>query len=257
MDELDGPWAATEPPPPPPRRRGRLGLYLWLGLLAATVAGLFVLTRFFPGQLDSGADRFEAMRLFGLLALVSSGLVASRRLDLGQSARHAAIWAAILTPLVVGYTFRDDFVAAIMRVRTAINPAYGLADAHGAIVIGRGEGGGFYVMGKVNGAPVRFLIDTGATEIVLSPADAGRAGLSVAGLTYSDPSETANGVGYGAAARIGGLDVGSVHLADVPVTINRTAMSASLLGMPFLDHFTSIEVKGDRLFLRGRRQGRE
>lgn len=253
MDEFDGPWATTKPPPLPPRRRGRLGLYIWLGLLAAAGVGFIALTHFFPGQLDSGADRFEAMRIFGLLALVSSGLVATRRLDLGQTARYAAAWGAILVLLVVGYTFRDDFAAAFMRVRSAINPAYAVTDTKGSMVIGRGEGGGFYVMGKVNGAPVRFLVDTGATEIVLSPADAGRAGLSTAALKYSDPSETANGVGYGAAARLGSLDVGSVRLTDVPVTINRTAMSASLLGMPFLDHFASIEVKGDRLFLRGLR----
>ena len=254
MDEFDGPWAATKPPPPPPpRRRGRVGLYIWLGLLAAVGAALFALTRFFPGQLDSADDRFEAMRIFGLLALVSSGLVASRRLDLGQSARHAAAWAAILVLLVVGYTFRDDAAAAFMRVRSAINPAYAVADASDSMVIGRGEGGGFYVMGKVNGSPVRFVVDTGATQIVLSPADARRAGLATAGLTYSNPSETANGVGYGAAAKIERLDVGPVHLADVPVTINREPMSVSLLGMPFLDHFASIEVRGDRLFLRGRR----
>ncbi|HEY2177925.1 MAG TPA: retroviral-like aspartic protease family protein, partial [Caulobacteraceae bacterium] len=66
-------------------------------------------------------------------------------------------------------------------------------------------------------------------------------------------SETANGVAYGAPARVGVLEIGSVRLSDVPVTINRTAMTTSLLGMPFLDHFASIEVKGDRLFLGGRR----
>jgi aspartyl protease family protein len=252
MDEFEGPWAATTPPPPPPpRRRGRLGLFLWLGLLAAVGAGLLVLARFFPGQLDTGADRFEAMRIFGLLALVSSGLVATRRLDLGRTARHAAIWAAILAVLIVGYTFRDDFVSAGLRVVSAINPAYAVANGPGSMVIGRGEGGGFYVMGKVNGAPVRFLVDTGATQIVLGPADAERAGLATAALRFSDPSETANGVGYGAAASARSLVVGPVSLADVPVTINQAPMSASLLGMPFLDRFASVEVRGDRLFLRG------
>jgi aspartyl protease family protein len=251
MDEFEGPWTASSPPPTPPRRRGRLGLVLWLGLLAASGVGLLVLTHYFPAQLDSDDDRFEAMRVFGLLALVSSGLVATRRLDLGQTARHVVVWAAILVLLGVGYTFRDDLASAALRVRSAIIPAYAVATAPGSMVIGRGEGGGFYVMGKVNGAPVRFLVDTGATQIVLSPADAGRAGLATASLKYSDPSETANGVGYGAAGSVRSLVVGPVSLADAPVTINQAPMSASLLGMPFLDHFASIEVRGDRLFLRG------
>ncbi|HEY2178912.1 MAG TPA: aspartyl protease family protein, partial [Caulobacteraceae bacterium] len=194
MDEFEGPWAATKPPSSPPPRGGRTGLYIWLGLLAAAGAALFVLTRYFPGELDKGDGPFEILRLFGLLALVSSGLLASRRLDLAQGVRHAAIWAAILLTLVVGYTFRDDFAAAFQRVRSSINPAYAVSDAKGSMVIGRGEGGGFYVMGKVNGEPVRFLVDTGATEIVLSPADAERAGLGAATLKFSEPSETANGV---------------------------------------------------------------
>ena len=222
-------------------------------LLAVAGVGLLALTHYFPGQLDSGADRFEAMRIFGLLALVSSGLVATRRLDFGQTARHLAAWAAVLVLLMIGYAFRDDFASAGLRVWSAINPAYAVANAPGSMVIGRGEGGGFYVMGQVNGTPVRFLVDTGSTQIVLSPADAGRAGLATAGLKFSDPSETANGTGYGAAASVRRLVVGPVSLADVPVTINQTPMSASLLGMPFLDHFASIEVRGDRLFLRGRK----
>ena len=109
------------------------------------------------------------------------------------------------------------------------------------------------MVGQVNGAPVRFMIDTGSTDIVLSPDDAGRVGLHPADAAFSRPTETANGVGYGAAVTIDSLAAGPIRLTDVPVSINKAPMSTSLLGMPFLKRLDSFEVRGDQLFLRGRR----
>jgi aspartyl protease family protein len=107
-------------------------------------------------------------------------------------------------------------------------------------------------MGEVDGAPVRFVVDTGASDIVLSPQDAARAGLLPPSTKYSRPSETANGVGYGAPMDVRSLEVGPIRLANVRVFVNQAPMSASLLGMTFLDRLDSFEVRGDQLFLRGR-----
>ena len=120
------------------------------------------------------------------------------------------------------------------------------------MIVGRGEGDAFYVFGKIDGAPVRFLIDTGASEIVLSPADARAAGLNPENMDFSTPSETANGVGYSARGIVRSLKIGPIRMTDVPVSINQNPMSVSLLGMPFLKRLDSFEVRGDRLYLRGR-----
>jgi len=253
MSEFGGPWGGPRPtPPPPPKRAFRVGLILWLGLLAATGLAVFLLARLFPGQLASADDRMEALRLFGLLALVSSGLVAARRVNLGATARRIALWAAIFALGVIGYTFRDDALAVGLRLRSALIPGQPIAVAPRSVVVGRAEDGAFYVMGQVNGAPVRFVIDTGASDILLSRADAQRAGLDTTALRFARPSETANGVGFSAAAHVASLAVGPIRLTDVPVQVNQAPMSASLLGMPFLRRLDSFEVRGDRLFLRGR-----
>jgi aspartyl protease family protein len=137
-------------------------------------------------------------------------------------------------------------------LRAAIFPEFAVADTPRSVVVGRSEDGGFYVMGEVNGARVRFLIDTGATEIVLSPADAARAGLDTAQMDFSHPTETANGVGYGAGTTVERLEVGPIRLTDVPVAVNQASMSASLLGMSFLQRLESFEVRGDELILHGK-----
>lgn len=252
MSDPQGPWR-TPPRPPPPAGSGpprRPGLWLWLGLLAGTL-GLIVLA---AGRLPAQGrqmDWTEALRLLGILALVSSGLVSARRVDLGRTARMIAGWAAIFAVAICAYAFKDDLVRVGARLRSALLPASASVEA-GAVVIGRSDDGGFYVDGEVNGAPVRFLIDTGATDTTLSPADAERAGLDPARLPYVRPAETANGVGYGAFATVSHMSVGPIGLSDVEVSINRAPMSSSLLGMSFLKRLDSFEVRGDRLFLRPR-----
>jgi aspartyl protease family protein len=159
---------------------------------------------------------------------------------------------AIFLVAVTAYALRDDALHVALKVRSALFPGHAVEASAHTLVLGRGEGDGFFVIGQVNGAPVRFMIDTGATDILLSPADAERAGLHPADLTYSRPTETANGVGFDASATVNSLAVGPIRMSDVPVEVNRAPMDASLLGMPFLKRLDSFEVRGDQLFLRGR-----
>ncbi|MGH7023783.1 MAG: retropepsin-like aspartic protease family protein [Caulobacteraceae bacterium] len=255
MSEGHGPWGPERPLGPPPRRfrlHLHVGALLWLGLLALAGLGVVALATLVPGQTEGGQGSFEILRLVGLAALVSSGLLTARRLDLGKAARAAALWAAILFVLVAGYVYRDDARDLALRMRSALFPAFAVAGAPGSVTVGRSEGGAFYVMGQVNGAPVRFAIDTGASDVVLSPADAARAHLDTDGLAFSQPSETANGVGYGAKTTAGTLAVGPIKLANVTVFVNQAPMSVSLLGMSFLSRLQSFEIRGDELIMRGK-----
>jgi aspartyl protease family protein len=250
MSDPPGPWARPARPPEPPRRR-RLGFWLWLGLLAGA-GGAFLLAAWLLPADRGDMDWTEALRLFGILALVSSGLVSARRVDFSATARIVAGWAAIFAVAVSAYAWRGDIGRLAGELGQALIPARAGADGPRGVVIGRSDDGAFYVIGKVNGAAVRFVVDTGSTDIVLSPADAARAGLNPAADAFSLPSQTANGVGYGAPATADSLEVGSIRLTDVPVQVNRTPMGASLLGMAFLRRLESFEVRDDRLYLRGR-----
>jgi aspartyl protease family protein len=249
MSDPQGPW--SRPAPPKPVRRARLGLWLWLGLLVAVGSAFLAAAALLPVD-RANMDWAQALRLFGVLALVSSGLVSARRVDFPRTARMVASWAAIFLVAVTAYALRDDIGRLARKVGQALVPDQAVADGPRGLAVGRGEDGAFYVIGKVNGAPVRFVVDTGSTDIVLSPSDAERAGLHPSEDSFSLPSQTANGVGYGAPATVDSLSVGPIRMTDVPVQINKAPMGASLLGMSFLRRLDSFEVRDDRLFLRGR-----
>ena len=255
MPEFDGPWSKPTPPPAGPstgpNRRIPAGLAIWAGILAAAIAAVAFLTWKFPTAVPK-AESPDVWYLFGLLALVTSGLVGLRRVNLATTLRNLAAWTAIFAVIFVGYTFRGDLAAAGGKLVSAAVPEHAAAGAKGEVVIGRGAGDGFYVAGTVNDKPARFLVDTGASDIVLSQDDAARAGLTLTAAQYSRPSETANGVGFGAPIMLKSLTVGAIRLTDVPVQVNKAPMSASLLGMAFLKRLESFEVKGDQLILHGR-----
>jgi aspartyl protease family protein len=251
LPETHGPWSLP-PAPKPPRapRRPPIDLVIWLSLMAAAAVVFFTLTTLFPGQLP-GIDQTNALYALALLALVASGLVYARRLRLGETARNLAIWFAIGGTLLVGYSFRAELAGVFDRVRGEVVPGYAVPVSSHSLVLTADTDGHFYVIGQVNGAPVRFIVDTGSSGVVLSPADAQRAGIDLATLKYSSPGETANGVGYDAQTSVQALSVGPLRLANVPVEVNKTPMSASLLGMSFLRQ-ADITTHGDQMTLKWR-----
>ena len=111
----------------------------------------------------------------------------------------------------------------------------------------RSPDGHFYAEAQVNGARVRFMVDTGASVVALTPADARRAGIAL-----GDDRSVAIGAG------------GEVEV--VPVTIDRIAIGAlaardvraavaedlpvSLLGQSFLSQVGTVEISGDTMVLR-------
>jgi aspartyl protease family protein len=252
MTNPDGPWSRLPPPPrvaPPPRRGLHIGL--WVAALAAFCAGLYGLTLLFPGRVSTGADWGDVARGVLVVAFVLAGVM-SRRFRMKRLFRDIAIWTAVILLGVLLYSFRAEIEKAAGRVRSEIVPSYPVASAAKELMITRDADGGFYVTGNVNGQPVRFVVDTGASDIVLSPADAQRLGLDPASLSFTKSFETANGVGLGAPYTAGDFSVGSIRLTNVPMSVNKAAMSSSLLGMAFFNRLQSFRFEGAKLYLKPR-----
>ena len=113
-----------------------------------------------------------------------------------------------------------------------------------------GASGHFSVTATVNGRPVDFLIDTGASDIVLSPADARRIGYDPARLSFTRQYYTANGIGRGAPVRLDSFASGPIAYDGLAASVNEAPMSESLLGMTFLRRLDSYEVRRDVMILR-------
>jgi aspartyl protease family protein len=229
-----------------------LRFIVWLLFMGAVGLGVWELFQLFPGRADSGMDEAYLVRLIGVLALVSSSVVFGRRIKLGEAARHASIWIAIGAVLMLGYSFQNELRDLGLRLRSELIPSYPLQTDPRALVLTASDGGQFYAIGSVNGTAVTFLIDTGASDIVLSPADADRIGIDTKALNFTRDYETANGAGRGAPYTVDKLTIGPIELSNVPVSINQAPMSESLLGMPFFRRLESFEIKDRRLYLRSR-----
>jgi aspartyl protease family protein len=253
MSNQGGPWGRDPvEPPAPARTRGSGRLFLWLVIVVALIAFVVALARAFPETALKANDWGSLGYLGVLLLVISAGVARATRGALVRHLRYAAIWAGIVALLALGVAYRDELAGVPRRLQLAFAGG-GVATSDHELVIQRDvDQGGFLVVGLVNGQRVRFLIDTGATETVLSPDDARRLGVDVDSLAFDHLSETANGTGYGAAYTADSLQVGPIQLTDFKTTINRAPMSTSLLGMSFLSRLESFQVRGSQLILRWR-----
>ncbi|MCP5368670.1 MAG: TIGR02281 family clan AA aspartic protease [Hyphomicrobiales bacterium] len=228
----------------------RAGPHLWLALLGGVVALTVFLAWRFPDALAAGGGGGRLVYLVALLALVSAGIMGMRRIRLGPALRNAAIWVAIGLVALLAYSFRDEFRFVTDRLTGELLPHAAQQTGARELQVRRGADGHFHLEARVDGVPVRFLVDTGASDVTISPTDARRLGLDPAGLAYTRFYATANGGVRGAPVRLAEVAVGPLRLTDVPATVNEAEMAGSLLGMGFLDRLRGYEVRGDTLVLR-------
>src|SRR6201996_5777751 len=89
--------------------------------------------------------------------------------------------------------------------------------------------GHFWADGQVDGAPVRFLVDTGASKVSLTLQDARRLGLDPSRLTYDQTVRTADGQSQAARVRLKSVSVNGARVADVDALVIDQGLPASLL----------------------------
>jgi aspartyl protease family protein len=179
----------------------------------------------------------------GCLVLVLSGLIA-RRVPLGQTVKMALAWIAIflVAALVVGQ--RDQFARLW-------NDAFGGSQqVHGtAMRIEMAEDGHFWADAEVNGRPVRFMIDSGATITAMSRASAAAANIEISESGFPASIQTANGTVEARRASIDRLSLGSIQADDLAVVVAEEFGDTNVLGMNFLSQLESWRVEGRFLIL--------
>jgi aspartyl protease family protein len=118
--------------------------------------------------------------------------------------------------------------------------------ASDTLVFPANEQGHVIVEAVVNGAPMRLLVDTGASLVTLTTEDARAAGLSHGDLVFNHHVRTANGSARMAQATLREVRIGQLSVYDVPAAVMEN-LNISLLGMSFLARLQSYEMRDGKL----------
>jgi aspartyl protease family protein len=225
-----------------------------IAVLLVAVIGAAVFYFFFGDPTDPQNVNFDdsGPRIVALSALAFVFLASFifGQPKVREIVRGTLFWSGLCALLLVGYTYRADLVQAGYRVLGALAPGLAVTQTDGTILIVRDAGGHFVVDARTNGARTEFLLDTGASAVVLTFDDARRAGYKPEDLSFTVPVSTANGRTLVAPVRIETITIGDHTVRDVRGFVARDGMlEASLLGMSALDRLRGWRIEGDRLIM--------
>lgn len=224
-------------------------------LLAVMLVAVFA-ARLLAPETMSGGQQMSLAYSAGWLALLICALFVGARVSPSQAIRSLLAWTAILLALVAVYTLREPLLQLAGDMQAELRPGAvstpaGEPETAAAAAVRRGMGGHFWAEGMVEGHHVRFLVDTGATVVVLSRDDARRVGVELDALSYNQPMMTANGQTYAAGVTLDEIKVGNVRVRNVQAAVPREdVLPTSLLGMSFLGRLSRYEATQSTLILR-------
>ncbi len=190
-------------------------------------------------------DTDNVMRLVYLSVLgtaVVFWFLAQNRQSLNKTLQQVMAWVFIFVGVVAVVGLWED-------IRTTVAPAPQMTVTGESIEVPRSADGHYYLPVQVNGEPITFLVDTGASQIVLSDKDARRAGIDPNQLNYFGRALTANGEVRTAPVRLDTLTVGPITDQNVSAWINEGELHKSLLGMDYLHRFSNIQFTDGRMIL--------
>ena len=188
---------------------------------------------------------FDTARLFYLVLLGGALIlwfVAQNRASAGKITQQAVVWALIFVGVIAAVGLWGD-------IRNTVTPGRATIAEDNRIILPRAMNGHYYLTAQVNGTPVDFVVDTGATGIVLTQKDAEAAGIDTSALAYVGRAFTANGEVRTAPVILQSIRIGPIRDERIRATVNQGEMDRSLLGMEYLQRFSSVEITGGKLVL--------
>ena len=229
------------------------GLWLILGIIGAGLI-ILILNHDQGSVLGIGNDQFAQALILSIWGSVIAAAIIPRSGDWRKVARNAVAWVGIFLALMTGYIYRYDLQDIASRMSAGLVPGSPVPstalDGRDQVMLVRGDDNHFHAKALIDGKPVNFLVDTGASTIVLSHRDAITAGINVNDLIYSIRVSTANGNTQAARLSIGSVQIGAITRKHVSALVAQQGnLDTSLLGMNFLQTLSGFSFQSDRLIL--------
>lgn len=182
----------------------------------------------------------QAAYLGLLAAAIGGSYIFANKGNLGKVAQQAAIWGMIFVGTVAAIGLWNDVSRDVTNRQSVMGAE---------IVVPRSADGHYYMTIDVNGVPVDFVVDTGASQLVLTQLDARRVGLNPNDLNYLGIAQTANGQVRTAAVTLDEVTLGPYTDTNVRAVVNGGEMFGSLLGMSYLGLYGSLSIVDGELVL--------
>jgi len=190
----------------------------------------------------SGDDQATVVYLVLLLIVIGGSMLIGSRRQLNRTLQQFGIWVLIFIGLLGAYSVRDQIEQQLFPSRPQIQDL-------GTVAINRAFDGHFYVEVQVNNQTIEFVVDTGATNIVLNREDAEKIGFDLTKLDFSQRARTANGIVATAPVRLDTISLGRFNDRNLRASVNDGELDTSLLGMAYLERFSKIEITRNRMLL--------
>ncbi|WP_372573177.1 retropepsin-like aspartic protease family protein [Ruegeria jejuensis] len=183
---------------------------------------------------------------FAYLALLGSALAfwffTQNRQSVNKTLQQLAAWALIFIGVIAAYGLWED-------IQSTVDPGLRISVSDSGISVPRAPDGHYYLQLMVNDKPVDFLVDTGASQVVLSHRDAERVGIDTDALNYFGRAMTANGEVRTAPVEIEAVSLGGFTDNNLTAWVNEGEMDRSLLGMEYLQRWPSVQITNGALIL--------
>jgi aspartyl protease family protein len=187
----------------------------------------------------------ETLARVGYLAIILVALggwvMVEFRQRMGQALRMALAWGLIFVGVVAGYGLWSDIRRDVMPIQEVA--------VDGGVEVPRSADGHYYLTLMINGSAVPFMVDTGASGMVLASRDAERLGIDPESLAFRGQANTANGVVRTARVTLPVVELGPFRNENFGAYVTEGALEQSLLGMDYLGQFR-MEFDGGKLLLR-------
>jgi len=161
----------------------------------------------------NGDETAQLIYLVVLGCAIGGYALMAGRLNVSKMLRLGLLWGLIFLGVIAGYGLWQDVADDLMPRQTVF-----AEDAR--VEVPRSDDGHYYLVLEANGVPINFVVDTGATDIVLTKEDAERIGIDLDTLIFSGRALTANGEVRSARVRLETLNLGNIQDQNVRASVS-------------------------------------
>jgi aspartyl protease family protein len=194
-------------------------------------------------------DKVNLVQGLLLLGFILTAFIIRKQYTNIPVLKYITYWLAIFLGLGILYSYKDVYFDIKDRFLYNLLPGYQVKK-NDEIVVKRAQDGHYYLFGQINDNRIKFMVDTGASGVVVSKEVAKKVGIDINNLKFNYISYTANGEVRTARFAVAKFKVGNLVLYNFSIEVTEGELGISLLGMSFLEKLEYYKFDNDELYLK-------